>query len=62
MYGTHGAGVFLPPVVIKVGLLSAVADVGSVQYLNAELKPEPLLVAGSENTYVLLTVIPLRFG
>jgi hypothetical protein len=62
VYGTHGAGVFLPPVVIRVGLLSAVAEVGSVQYLNAELKPEPLASDGSENTYVFPTVIPLRSG
>ena len=49
VYETHGQ-VFLPPLVISVGVLSADAEVGSVQYLNAELKPEPLLADGSENT------------
>jgi hypothetical protein len=60
--GTHGAGVFSPPVVISVGVSSAVEEVGSVQYLNAELKPEPCVSEGSEKGYSLATVIPLRSG
>jgi hypothetical protein len=48
VYGTHGAGVFFPPVVMSVGAVSAV-PLGSVQYLNAELKVDPDVVEGLEN-------------
>jgi hypothetical protein len=40
--------VFFPPVVISVGFGSALALVGSVQYLNAELKLDPEFAAGLE--------------
>jgi hypothetical protein len=53
--------VFFPPVVISVGAGSAV-PLGSVQYLNAELKVDPDVVDGFENRYELPTVIPFLSG
>ena len=38
VYGTHGAGVVLPPVVIMFGFGSSVASTWSVQYLNDDEK------------------------
>src|SRR3954451_2381341 len=47
---THGAGVFFWPAVTSVGSGSRLASVGSVQYLNAELKPTPLAASLSKNS------------
>src|SRR3954466_2758298 len=46
---THGAGVFFWPPVTSVGRGSLV-PVGSVQYLNAELKLTPVLASLSKNS------------